>query len=73
MSLCRKEPASHEYHAAIKELENKVQQNYVKQNKVLTKEHKQIETLKEQHESKSSKLEQDMNSHNNKSLFDRIN
>ena len=59
--LCRKELASHEYHAALEELENKVQQNYEKQNKVLTQEYEeQIEHLKEQHESESNRIEQDV-------------
>ncbi len=59
--LCRKELASHEYHAALKELENKVQQNYEKQNKILTKQYEeQIEHLKEKHETESTRIEQDV-------------
>jgi len=59
--LCRKELASNEYHAALKELENKVQQSYKEQNKTLTEQYeKQIEHLKEQHESESKRIEEDI-------------
>jgi len=67
--LCRKELASDEYHAALKELENKVQQNYDQQNKVLTEEYeKQIKHLKEQHESEYSRIEQDVKNSYKKQL-----
>lgn len=58
--LCRKELASHEYHTALKELENKVQQNYKEQSKTVTSEYeKQIRHLKEQHESESKRIEEE--------------
>lgn len=49
--LCHRPLASKEYHQAIKELEDKIQQNYDEKNKKNNEEFKhQLQELKEQHE-----------------------
>jgi len=49
--LCHRPLASKEYHQAIKELENKIQQNYDEKNKMKNEEfNRQLKELKERHE-----------------------